>query len=287
MTKMPSAMPSSLPRTEPSSYPSSLPSQMPSNTPTSTPTDRPSSSFEPTTCRDEPDWYDAYGLGCDYYTAYQELCNWFDGYYKNFGKSAKQACCICNGGDHVSEIPTTLPSPSPSIFPSISTIPSISKSPSDAPSVCRDESGWIDSKGDGCDTYDENSYYCQLYNGQYKNFGKTANEACCICGGGDHKSAIAIGVPSGSPSVSVPPTASPKPTDIATVCRDDPGWTDSFYDGCDVFDSKPYFCNWYAGAYINFGKSCSEACCICGGGDHIPELTNAPSQSPSVGPTPL
>jgi len=68
----------------------------------------------------------------------------------------------------------------------------------------------------------------------YENFGKTANQACCSCGGGS------------------------KP------CTDVPGWHDA--------DGTQYNCQWYSrfrrcqrygDLYRNFGYTANEACCVC------------------------
>ena len=50
---------------------------------------------------------------------------------------------------------------------------------------CKDVPGWYDSDGP---LFDCNFYAgdgnCQLYGSDYESFGYTANEACCVCGGG-------------------------------------------------------------------------------------------------------
>lgn len=51
---------------------------------------------------------------------------------------------------------------------------------------CEDVPGWHDSDGP---TYDCNFYAegrnCQRFDSDYENFGYTAREACCACGGGN------------------------------------------------------------------------------------------------------
>lgn len=51
---------------------------------------------------------------------------------------------------------------------------------------CTDLDGWVDSDGDGCDWYEANPGSCESFGNDYANAvsGKTANEACCFCGGG-------------------------------------------------------------------------------------------------------
>jgi hypothetical protein len=48
---------------------------------------------------------------------------------------------------------------------------------------CVDVPGWYDSDGDDCNFYAEDNN-CQLYGSGFENFGYTANQACCVCGGG-------------------------------------------------------------------------------------------------------
>jgi rRNA maturation protein Nop10 len=52
-----------------------------------------------------------------------------------------------------------------------------------------DVTGWYDADGPeyDCTWYalDDN---CQLYGSELENFGYTANEACCVCGGGNTES---------------------------------------------------------------------------------------------------
>ena len=59
---------------------------------------------------------------------------------------------------------------------------------------CVDE--WYDSGGRkyNCAWYKENSSHCTKYGHEYANFGRTANEACCTCGGGVSPAPIALRV---------------------------------------------------------------------------------------------
>ena len=100
--------------------------------------------------------------------------------------------------------------------------------------------GWYDIDGPtySCPWYAQGSN-CATYGNSYANFGKTANQACCVCGGG-----------------------------IVSTCTDNPvGWYD--------IDGPTYSCSWYAqgsncasfgNSYANFGKTANQACCVCGGG---------------------
>jgi hypothetical protein len=55
---------------------------------------------------------------------------------------------------------------------------------------CNDLNGfygeWYDSDGPyfDCDWYGSSSTFCSSYGNSYENFGFTANQACCACGGG-------------------------------------------------------------------------------------------------------
>jgi len=110
-----------------------------------------------------------------------------------------------------------------------------------APPTCTDNPlGWYDIDGStySCTWYAQGSN-CATYGNGYANFGKTANQACCACGGG-----------------------------FLSTCTDNPlGWYD--------IDGPTYSCSWYAqgsncatygNSYANFGKTANQACCICGGG---------------------
>lgn len=53
-------------------------------------------------------------------------------------------------------------------------------------SSCSNVPGWYDSDGKryNCQWYSYNNR-CQSYGNGYRNFGATANQACCVCGGGE------------------------------------------------------------------------------------------------------
>ena len=200
----------------------------------------------PPPCTDSPvGWYDIDGptYSCSWY-AQGSNCASYGNSYANFGKTANQACCVCGGGvtgpvpsPVVVPPPTKAPTRTPSRTPSRSP----SKTPTKAPGVCVDNpQGWYDIDGPtySCPWYAQGSN-CASYGSGYANFGKTANQACCACGGG-----------------------------LITTCTDNPvGWYD--------IDGPTYSCAWYAqgsncasygNAYANFGKTANQACCVCGGG---------------------
>ena len=57
-------------------------------------------------------------------------------------------------------------------------------------SNCTDSpEGWVDSDGDSCEWYAQPDA-CEDYGNGFANFGKTANEACCVCGGGTNSASF-------------------------------------------------------------------------------------------------
>lgn len=96
--------------TQPSmeAYPSSFPTSVPSE------------------CKDDPNWFFDYEqeLGCNHIDSFA-LCDRFgDVTFRK--KTAFEACCICNGGEHVSV--------SPSAYPTVSSSPSMKPTSSSKPS---------------------------------------------------------------------------------------------------------------------------------------------------------
>jgi len=115
------------------------------------------------TCEDSiSGWYDSGGLtyNCAWYAeGVRDRCAEDGDKYRNQGKTANEVCCTCGGGG-----PRT---PSPIV-------------------TCEDSpNGWYDSDGPtyNCDWYKEGDR-CAEDGDKYRNQGKTANEACCTCGGG-------------------------------------------------------------------------------------------------------
>ena len=81
---------------------------------------------------------------------------------------------------------------------------SIVPPPSPDPNCVDDPPNWYDSYGDGCDWYVTGNN-CALYGSDFESpdFGTTAIEACCICGGGSTTT---------PPSPTNPPPTNPPPT---------------------------------------------------------------------------
>merc|ERR1712154_342127 len=78
---------------------------------------------------------------------------------------------------------------------------------------CSDVEDWYDSNGElfDCSWYADESMLdifpdgkCATFGNGSRNFGRTANEACCVCGGGDINSAAPTKLPTAAPT-------SPKP----------------------------------------------------------------------------
>ena len=282
-TENPSAEPSIEPSTDPSSTPSSMPSTNPTLAPSSTPTNWPSSipSLSPT-----------------------------------FEPSLMP-----------STDPSTGPSYEPSIMPSMKPTLSPSSEPSMNPSEeCFDSPrDWYDREGSrfNCAWYGANNSRCVSYGDkdEYRNDGKTANEVCCVCGGGirgkttppssslspshsavptisSNPSSLAKGQSSHPtistvPSTSVIPTSSMSPS-IEPLqykdCIDSPSeWHDS--DGkefnCEWYATKDnpsddHRCDQYGDLNPNFDKTATEACCACGGGISGPSSIPSSSLFPSI-----
>lgn len=71
--------------------------------------------------------------------------------------------------------------------PTVSPVPTQAPQPTAAPTTCTDSpTGWTDSDGWTCEQYGSYDNACSLWGDGYAGVdGKTANEACCVCGGGD------------------------------------------------------------------------------------------------------
>jgi len=105
-------------------------------------------------CVDKAGWYDSDGVtyNCEWYTQ-GDNCQKFGHLFPNFGQTANQACCACNSQNN---------------------------------GGCTDDPlGWNDSDGPifNCEWYSQ-ADNCATYGGFYGVQGRTANQACCACGGG-------------------------------------------------------------------------------------------------------
>ena len=205
-------------------------------------------------CTDEPEgWHDIDGsfYNCAWY-AQGNNCAAYGDSYANNGITANMACCACGGGVPDGPPATAAPTVSPTLSPT-------------PPPTCGDEPNWHDSDGVtfNCEWYAQKTN-CAVYGDNYENNGKTANAACCVCGGG-------LGNPSPSAAPTVTTTAEPSasPTAAATQCTDAPeGWYDidgPYYD-CEWYSIGSY-CEFYGDGYANNGVTANMACCACGGGN--------------------
>jgi len=117
---------------------------------------------------------------------------------------------------------------------------------------CVDSPGWYD--GDGpeydCEWYASNNG-CEDGGGDCcRNDGKTANEACCVCGGGSGSNG----------SITLAPAET-------GTCEDSPrDWKDTDEDDCTWYAQKDDRCDIFGSYSNNDGKSANEVCCVCGGG---------------------
>jgi hypothetical protein len=122
-------------------------------------------------CWDFVDWRDSSGYNCIWYSQ-GDHCSLYGNQFENEGGNANTACCTCGGG--------------------LSEAPSAESDFSDVPGCSNNPSNWIDRDGDSCAWYarDEN---CKKFGDGYGGVGnKTANEACCACGGGYNPNNIPV-----------------------------------------------------------------------------------------------
>jgi hypothetical protein len=89
--------------------------------------------------------------------------------------------------------------------------------------------GWYDIFGRNCHWYGEGTH-CEVYGSEYKNFGKTAMSACCVCGGGSGSHI--------SSSISAHSLHTEAVMSDSQVCSDVPNWYDSTGDGCIWYSLK-------------------------------------------------
>ena len=67
-----------------------------------------------------------------------------------------------------------------------------------------------------CEWYSQGSN-CEMYGDFFENFGKTANEACCACGGGETGTSAPTVSPTAAPTTTAPTTAAPTASDDDNV----------------------------------------------------------------------
>ena len=148
------------------------------------------------------EWYDKDGpyYNCDWYASESNYCEIYGNSLQNFGKVANQACCACKGNSSPNPPPTPRPTQAPTPVPTPAPTAAPTKSPTKAPTQaptpskngggekCEDyvpskQAKWFDSDGSfyDCDWYASHASFCDQYGNRLENFGKTAQEACCVC----------------------------------------------------------------------------------------------------------
>lgn len=139
---------------------------------------------------------------------------------------------------------------------------------------CNDQpDGWYDIFGYNCEWYAEGNN-CELYGMSHGNFGKTASQACCACGGGS------------SMVVFDSNFISNDPLNNDNSCWDERDWYDSVGDGCSWYEQGDN-CEYYGMDFSYDGLTASDACCACGGGlVEAPEEMDWQSVSPGCSNSP-
>eukprot|EP01061_Rhynchopus_euleeides_P045303 TRINITY_DN806_c1_g1_i6.p1 TRINITY_DN806_c1_g1~~TRINITY_DN806_c1_g1_i6.p1 ORF type:complete len:643 (+),score=181.00 TRINITY_DN806_c1_g1_i6:269-1930(+) len=144
--------------------------------------------------------------------------------------------------------------------------------------VCRDLTlpngqGWheLGNVGYGCKYYEETAGACAQYGNHYRHT-HTANEACCVCGGGSTRQ-----TPKPAPVPAPAPAPVPQPAQCTDMQTGGKAWHHqghSYYT-CEWYASDKSRCTRYGTHYRNRYVA-NEACCVCGGGSTAAGVT-APS----------
>jgi hypothetical protein len=181
----PTISPSEKPSRRPSISPTRNPSDQPSNVPSNVPSDQPSN--KPSACVDsywEVDFEISPGvttkITCSNIGSFCTTDGIGTVYYN--GKNASESCCICGGSLQFS----VAPSFAPSLMPS--------SNPSDCVNYPRSNpNSWTTTHDINSDGTPEVYTCASFVDGQNCDpistpgtDGKTASEACCACGGGNH-----------------------------------------------------------------------------------------------------
>lgn len=120
-------------------------------------------------CCDVEGWHDSDGpmYNCIWYSEGARCARYGYG-YTNEGYTAMTACCACKDVvDTGDESPFAI------------------RSHGTPKTLCQDDEDWYDQQGPefSCNWYNSDLKRCKLLGDGYKNFGKTAKEACCSCAG--------------------------------------------------------------------------------------------------------
>ncbi|CAK0828488.1 unnamed protein product [Prorocentrum cordatum] len=210
----------------------------------------------------------------------------------SFGHTASEACCYCGGGTGYTSTQITLTNTTSSStsftssttgvtdtssFSSSTTFTSSTSSTSTTThssttgttastlTRCEDwvplmvglsESAWYDSTGPafGCDFYEAHGL-CGTGE-DFENFDRTADEACCACGGGVNIASTTTGTY----------TTTTRCVDMVPA-----GAGGYWYDSRGTlyncrFYAHADFCTSEGALYPNFGYTAQEVCCVCSGG---------------------
>mmetsp|Transcript_14969 Transcript_14969/g.36470 ORF Transcript_14969/g.36470 Transcript_14969/m.36470 type:complete len:652 (+) Transcript_14969:1978-3933(+) len=127
------------------------------------------------TCTNSIGFSDIGGDGCDWYESSNGGCALAGAFVNANGISAHEACCICGGGDgsNIDNGDNTGNGDG-------------GGTTDDGGNDCTNNAEWVDGGGDGCDWYEANEAYnaCSLALAYSNADGVSANDACCVCGGG-------------------------------------------------------------------------------------------------------
>jgi subtilisin family serine protease len=151
--------------------------------------------------------------------------------------------------------------------------------PTEAPTVCSDVYEWHDSRDTSrsCNWYGDRGFRCRLFGGRNRNDGYVANEACCVCGGGNLGEGTNVPTsttmtPPPSPTrpslePSTMPTSQPTsfPSEGCIGCSDEVGWSASIgglFD-CEWFSKKTRRCRLFGNLWENNKLVANTACCAC------------------------
>lgn len=189
---------------------------------------------------------DSYGDRCVDYAGNTHWCTLYD----DDDFSSEDMCCVCGGGAGPTPVPTVSPAPerTPECFDSDVSV--------------------TDSWGTGC-----TAYLYVSWCGGYDDSDFSADEACCICGGGSTTAPP-------TPIPTTPPTVTPAPSHDGIYCLDtDDGVTDSAEATCVYYSVDTQLCG--SVAHDDFDFSSRSMCCACGGGSSF-ECANTDSGETDV-----
>lgn len=131
---------------------------------------------------------------------------------------------------------------------------------------------WYDIFGRNCAWYSQEDGRCEDYGFDYANFGKTAFQACCVCGGAQDDGGM----------------LSDDPMQNESGCYDLPNWYDSTEDGCNWYANEDSYCDDYGTNFSDGnGIVAADACCICGGGTTEPPQEADDSSTPGCSDLPF